>query len=415
MRKGSGAHVVAGEQDEAVTMKASAVARSAALRQLERRLGPYEAARAEEGPAEQQMPRWADYAAERVRHEAARHAAWVAFEAEREEEERTLAERQREEREALFRKRSWKGLLRALYLQRSLLAAHHAEEKAALEDKRRHERAALLARHPPWPDYPTWVRDPALATLWRERAHAPPSLEPEATPKAAATQARDIRDYQARAAGHWVLYATRAQQARGEVAFVDRGARITLHAHDDVEAATLAMLQLAAAKWTRFRVRGTEAHKHRCARLAAEHGLALTNPELQDLIEAHRRKIAERREEERYGPEAARLAAEIRRIGEAHGTARLVFDPPPGIGDPGAPRQITAVDAAGARHDLGRHDLDTVALAKACARGKAPQHSLASRLEARKARHARATVAAAAVPGRNATPGPPSAPGSRDR
>ena len=312
VRKGSGALVIAGGP-EGASMKASAVARGAARRPLERRLGPYEATGAEEGPAEEQMPRWTDYVAERADHEVARHAAWVAFEAEREEEERALAERQRDEREALFRKRSWEGLLRALYLQRSLLAAQHAEEKAALEDQRRRERAALLARHPPWPDYPTWVRDPALAALWRERTHAPPSLEPEATPKAAATQARDIRDYEARTAGHWVLYATRAQHARGEVAFVDRGQRITLHARDDVEAASLAALQLAAAKWGRFRVRGSDDFKRRSARLAAEHGLALANPELQDLIEAHRRDIAARRAAPRHGPEArpghARAAA----------------------------------------------------------------------------------------------------------
>ena len=401
VRKGSGALVVAGEQ-EPVSMKASAVARSAALRQLERRLGPYEAARAEEGPAEEQMPRWADHVAERARHEAARHAAWAAFEVAREEEERALAQRQRDERKALFRKRSWEGLLRALYLQRSLLAAQHAEERAALEDERRRGRAALLRRHPPGPDYPTWVRNPALAALWRERTHAPPSLEPESATRAApATEhARDIRDYQARVVGHWVLYATAAQHARGEVAFVDRGARITLHARDDVEAASLAAMQLAAAKWGRMRVRGTEAHKHRSARLAAEHGFVLTNPELQGLIEAHRRKIAERREEERYGPEAARLAAEIRRIGEAHGKAKLVLDPALTAGDPSAARRITAVDAAGARHDLGRHDLDTVALAKACAGGRPPPgHALASRLEARKGRHARAAAAKASSPG----------------
>ena len=399
VRKGSGALVIAGEH-EAVTTKASAVARSAALRRLEARLGPWEGPAAEEeGPREETMPRGADYAAERARHEAARHGAWAAFEAEREEEERALAERQRKQREALFRKRSWEGLLRALYLQRSLLAAQHAEEKAALEDKRRRERAALRARFSPWPDYPAWVADPALALLWRERTPAPPSLEPESATQATG-QAHDIRDYEARAVGHWVLYATRAQHPRGEVAFVDRGQRITLHARDDVEAASLAAMQLAAAKWGRFRVDGREAHKRRCARLAAEHGFALANPELQDLIGQYRRELerqaAARREAQRYGPEAARLAGEIRRIREAHGTARLVFDPPLTADDRSAARQVTAVDAAGARHDLGRHALGTVALAKACARGQAPHRALASRLEARKARHARAAAADAA-------------------
>ena len=411
VRKGSGALVIAGGA-QSVSMKASAVARSAALRQLEARLGPYEIPVAEEGTHEEEMPRWADYAAERASHEEARHAAGAALEAEREEEERKRTERQRQEREALFRKRAWKGLARALYLQRSLLAAQHAEEKAALEDKRRHAREALLALYRPWPDYPTWVRDPALAALWRTRAHAPPWLEPEATFKAAPPQTHDIRDYEARAVGHWVLYATRAQHARGKVAFVDHGARITLHERDDVEAATLAMLQLAAAKWGRFRVRGSEAHKRRFARLAAEHGFTLTNPELQDLIEAHRRKIAERREEERYGPEATRLVRQIRDIAEAHGKARLLFDPPLTVGDRNAARRVTMVDAAGARHELGRHELATVTLAKACARGQPPpRHSLASRLEARKARHALTTVTKAAPPEHTQPPAPHPRPG----
>ena len=392
VRKGSGAVIVAGEQG-AVAMKASAVARSAALRALEARLGPYEAPGAEEGPREEEMPHWADYAAERARHYEARYAAWVAREAEREEEERALAQRQREEREKLFRKRSWDGLLRALYLQRSLLAAEHAKEQAALEEKRRRARAACMAEHPPWSDYPTWVRDRALAFLWRDRAREHPALEPESSPDEAPTArgAYDIRDYQGREVGDWLIYATREQHARGEVAFVDRGRRITLHARDDIEAASRAALQLAAAKWGRMRARGSLAHRERSARLAAELGITLTNPELQELIEAHRREIAERREQEVYGPEAVRLAREIRRIAGAHGKTRLLFDPPLAAGDLSAPRHVS-VD--GARHDLGRHDLGTVALAKACTRGQAPRPTLASRHEAHTARRARTTVTA---------------------
>lgn len=85
-------------------MKASAVSRTAALSQLEARLGPYEAPVEEEAHHEE-PPRWDEYLAERDRHDEAHHAAWQAVEAEREEAERALAERQRAEREALFRER----------------------------------------------------------------------------------------------------------------------------------------------------------------------------------------------------------------------------------------------------------------------------------------------------------------------
>ena len=413
-RKGSGARIVAGATHEERSMKASAVSRGVALRRLEARFGPYEAA-SEQGTESVEksivdMPLCDTYLAARAQHHAAQHAAWLACEAEREEEERALAKRQRKEREAMFRQREWHGRLRELQALRALYAAEHAQEKARLRAQRRDREKALRARQFPFPEYAQWVDHPALAALWRERAEQHPALE-SASPRAdtaAPGKAYDIRDYEARTVGHWVLYATAAQHARGDVAFVDRGKRITLHDRDDPEAASLAAMQLAAAKWGRFRVRGSQEHKRRSARLAAEHGFELVNPELQDLIETHRREIDQRREEPRYGSEAAGLAREIRRIGEAHGTVRLVFDPPPGAGDAKAPRRITAVDGAGARHALGQHDVDTVARAKACVKGQAPRPSLTARLEARRARLARAAVA-------QATPSPAPQPSTAHR
>ena len=378
VKKGSGAVVIAGEH-EAVTMKASAVARAAALRQLEARLGPYEAP-VEEETHHEDMPRWDEYLAERQRHDEARHGAWQAAQAEREEAERALAKRQHEAREALFRKRSWEGQLLALQIQRSLLAAEHAREEAVLKGRLRDRQRALQARHDPFPDYPEWVNDPALAALWRDRAQPHSLLEP-ASRAGQATQgamARDIRDYEGRVVGGWVLYATQAQAARGEVAFVDRGKRITLHDRGDAEAASLAAMQLAAAKWGRFRVRGSEAHKRRFARLAAEHGFELTNPELQPLIEQHRREIAERDrdEEARYGFEAATLARTFRQMARQHRGLTFVCDE--AYLSSGASSQLVRiVDERGKRLYAGRHALATVALAQACVEGKPPQASAA--------------------------------------
>ena len=125
-------------------------------------------------------------------------------------------------------------------------------------------RSAPRARRDPFPDYPQWVGDPALAALWRDRARRHPSLEPASKtgPATRKATAYDIRNYEGRAVGGWVLYATREQHARGAVAFVDRGKRITLHDRDDAEAASLAAMQLAAAKWgplPRARQRGAPA------------------------------------------------------------------------------------------------------------------------------------------------------------
>ena len=378
VKKGSGAVVVAGEH-EAVTMKASAVARAAALRQLEARLGPYEAP-VEEETQHEDMPRWDEYLAERQRHEEARHGTWQAAEAEREEEERALAERQRKEREALFRERAWEEQLLALQIRRSLLAAEHAGEQAALKARVRERRRAPRAGHDPFPDYPQWVRDPALAALWRDRARRHPSLEPASKtgPATREATAHDIRDYEGRAVGGWVLYATREQHARGAVAFVDRGKRITLHDRDDAEAASLAAMQLAEAKWGRFRVRGSEAHKRRSARLAAEHGFELTNPELQPLIEQHRREIAERErdEEARYGVEAAALARTFREMARQRRGLQFVCDEA-ALSFGASSEHVHIVDAHGEPLYTGRHALATLALAQACVLGTPPQASAA--------------------------------------
>ena len=344
VRKGSGALIIAGEH-EAVTMKASAVARSATFTRLETRLGPYEAPGAQEGPHEKAMPRWADYVAERTRSHEERHAAWQAGEAEREAKERAVAKRQCEERDALSGRRASGEWRLVRELQRSLLAAEHASERAAFEARRRRAREAFMARHPPWPDYAAWANDPALARLWSERALAHPSLEP-GTQVGEATQAQpahDIRNYEGRAVGHWVLYATREQHERGQVAFVDRGRRITVHERDTVEAASRAALQLAAQKWGKVRVGGSQAHKERSARLAAELGITLVNPELQGLIRQYHRDAG--RQADTTGARV-RPSTEPRTKRAREGVAGAPQTPPPPREAPASPQRARIVRAS---------------------------------------------------------------------
>ena len=168
----------------------------------------------------------------------------------------------------------------------------------------------------------------------------------------------------------------REQHARGDVAFVDRGRRITLHDRDDVEAASRAALQLAAAKWGKVRIRGSQAHKERCARLAAELGITLVNPELQGLIEQHRREMAERArdEEARYGAEAAGLARRFRQLARQHRGLELVCDEAH-LSFGASSEHVHIVDEHGKRLYTGRHALATVALAQACVEGAPPRAS----------------------------------------
>ena len=286
VRKGSGALVVAGEGEAAVSVKASAVSRRAALGALEARLGAFEPPGGAHASPEEADPADCEAALD------AQHAAWARWEEECEEEVRALAERQREEREAQRRERCWKGRLVELNLHRHLLARAHASEKAALRQSQRHAREALRERGLQEKRPAKGTHDPALAFLRRTRHLEPGALEAvsETAPAAEALAPRAIDDYQGRALGSWVVYATRAQHARGEVAFVDRGKRVTVHERDS-DAAALAAMRLAAQKWGRFRARGSEAHKRRSAWLAAKHGLNLANPELQGLLAQYRREL----------------------------------------------------------------------------------------------------------------------------
>ena len=132
---------------------------------------------------------------------------------------------------------------------RSVLAAEHAAQQAELREQRRRARDERRRRFPSWPGYEQWRRTralPNLADQWRHRD----------TP--------------------------------GRVAFTDVGRRIDVHDAES-EDAVLAALQLSARKWGRFRITGNDTFKDLCARLAAEHGFRITNPELQDRIREERR------------------------------------------------------------------------------------------------------------------------------
>lgn len=73
----------------------------------------------------------------------------------------------------------------------------------------------------------------------------------------------------------------------GRGAFFDTGRRIAVDAWQD-QTAVLAAMQLASEKWGEFTVYGPLEYQRLCARLAAEHGFRIKNPDLQAEIEALR-------------------------------------------------------------------------------------------------------------------------------
>ena len=353
-RFGSGARIIAG----ATVFKASTVGRLASLGALEKRLGAFEPAATtdtavphEAQALDPEMARVNEYRAARDAFRRERDAEWLDLESGNELERKALADKQASEREELHG-HDWLGLGAALNAMRSVLAREHAMEKAALREKRRKRREALRRRYPPWPSYEEWLRAeglPEWAQRWRyQRA---PAFEGGAQSPAVP---RDIRGYEARVDGERVLYRRRGAPPGAPAAFRDVGPRIDVLDWRSDES-TLAALELAAAKWGAFRIRGNEEFKLRCARLAAEHGFQITNPELQETIERERARLgaltkagvepepspddapvpappildAEVERHHRilndYGADAVRLAAQFVRLSREHGELMRTF------------------------------------------------------------------------------------------
>lgn len=78
------------------------------------------------------------------------------------------------------------------------------------------------------------------------------------------------------------------------LAFVDRGKQLDVRDWNNPESLNAA-LKLASQKWETITLNGNEAYKETAARLAAEHGYNITNPEMQDRIRELRSEIEAQR------------------------------------------------------------------------------------------------------------------------
>jgi hypothetical protein len=286
--KGSGALVYVGE----VPLKASQVSRAASLKRMEKRLGPFEPAgpeavvrKVEPEPLDR-SEEWGEYRVARRQYEAARRKEAEALRRRLSDEWQGAKDRQRERRQKLMNQ-DWQGvgLLRSAVA--SVLAAEQACERAALKDRHADARAALRRQLPPFPGIEDWLQQsttPELAGLWRHRHNRAPMLFGDRDDPPAA-RVRDIRDFIAEPGERCVAYRRPDADAPS---FIDYGRRIELQ---DVpgDDAVLAALQLAAAKWGRVHVSGPADFQAQVIRLAAEHGFAVTNPELQERLATERR------------------------------------------------------------------------------------------------------------------------------
>ncbi|MDE2579099.1 MAG: relaxase/mobilization nuclease domain-containing protein [Hyphomicrobiales bacterium] len=78
------------------------------------------------------------------------------------------------------------------------------------------------------------------------------------------------------------------------LAFVDKGKHLDVRDWNNPESVNAA-LKLASDKWETVTINGSDAYKETVARLAAEHGYKITNPEMQDRIRELRAEIETQR------------------------------------------------------------------------------------------------------------------------
>ncbi len=290
VREGSGALIWVG----GTPVKASQACRKSSLPKLEKRLGEYEPAPAglvvadrEMEPVKATAPRMDDYMRERRQYEGGR-----------ERETAALRERHRLEQEgawSLYEAR--RDVLLAgveggpRYALRALARAEWLAERDDIRRRQERERHQLRRRLPAFPGIEDWYRyhdQPGLAELWRYRNNDQALLvgNTDTTPLPPC----DIRAFVAQVRGRQVLF-QRPDDAGP--AFIDCGHRIDVLASNDREAARAA-LQLGKAKWGRVMVSGPPEYQQMILELAAEMGVRIANPELQERlnVEIERRRPA---------------------------------------------------------------------------------------------------------------------------
>lgn len=245
-------------------------------------------------PIKQDVPGWNSYIIGRKAHYADKTAAKLAQDKQQEAERKQLAEQQKAHRDELL-KGQWKGKGDVLNAMRSVVAAEQAAEKVALKERHQQERDQVRQKFRPYPDLEQWQRQqkhPELAEQWRHRASEPQRIEGD---RSEPPTPRDIRAYTPEIVGQQVHYTRNDEAGAGRgVSFVDKGKTIDIHDWRNRDT-TLAALQLSAQKWGSFQVTGNDEYKAMCAKLAAEHGFKISNPELEGSIQQERQRIQQER------------------------------------------------------------------------------------------------------------------------
>lgn len=305
-RKGSGAVIWVG----VVPIKASTVDRSASMAALIKRFGQFEETPINSAakpitaePVKASQASWPEYKAEKQAHYVARESDKLKRSIVITIERTSLASSHKAARYSLWTSRQWKGQGGGLNAARSLLAAEHAASKADLKDRHQRVRAEGRYEFGIFPAYEDWLRmqgKNAEAEAYRH-SRTEDLISSEKATDAAPTPI-DIRAFRGAARGAEVYY---TQTGYKSASFVDRGHQISILRATGPEA-LLAALQLGAQKWGSVTVSGSDVFKKNVVLLAVKNGIRINNPELQTLIERHKKELHQKNLAE--APSAAKTA-----------------------------------------------------------------------------------------------------------
>lgn len=194
-----------------------------------------------------------------------------------------LKERQASDRAALLAG-DWKRRGHQLNAIRQAVREDQDAERQSLKARQKEQRQRLRDSLRPWPTWREWLADQGAAQVLEQVRYPRIRLVFIVGIEAAPLQPYQVPDYDWSVNGDSIHYRRHGESG---VAFSDRGHHITVW-HSDDDADLRAALQLAATKWKSFQVVGDEEFKMRCVKLAAQHGLALGNAELQPALAAER-------------------------------------------------------------------------------------------------------------------------------
>lgn len=339
-RKGSGAVLFVGD----IPVKLSRVSQSLSLKKMESRLGAFEGASREVSAqcehksgrrcAEPMTEETANmkYLEERGAFYKARQDARRALNSLFDEERKELRERHRWERKELFESgASWRGAGAELNALRSVLAWRQMTEREEWERSKQRRRKELREQQrQTFPSYKEWLaanEDERSAMRWRYRASAAGTISGEGE---ADESGRAPLKYRTHIKERWdgglsaLLYYNGGEEEAEQAQFADLGTRIDVMNWRNEETLKDA-LKLAAQKWGGgLTVNGSDGYKALCVRVAAENGIEISNPELQEMIRIEKEEYAKRNAQDRHiwGARMRALGAAFKAYDEAVGADR---------------------------------------------------------------------------------------------